>query len=94
MFDGKKFCSEFLFSGPCSYDARNYPRPTFSFSLGQRPTGDDRSLFACLTVTVLQAQQLIQNRLDYDRDVCISSVTSTDQEARALASRLAETLCL
>ena len=71
-----------------------YPSPSFSLSLGQRPSSEKRSLlFVCLTVTVQAAQQLIQNRLDSDI-VCISYVNSTDMEARKLATKLTESLTL
>lgn len=74
----------------------SYPSPSFFFSLGQKPSGEERSfLLVCLTVTVHRAQQLIQSKLDSERgDICISYINSTDVEARSLATRLTETLTL
>ena len=72
-----------------------YPSPSFALSLGQRPSSDEKSLlFITLNVTVLQAQQLVQSRLDCERDISISIVNSTDMEARSLATQLSATLNL
>jgi len=98
VFDGKEFCNKVAAAEQATNAIENYPSPSFSFSLGQRPANsEERSLLlVCLTVTVQRAQQLVQSRLDSvaGSDVCISQITSTDEEARTLANQLTETLTL
>ena len=98
MFNGVQFCEQLQAAAQQPNAIENYPSPSFSFSIGQRPPNEERSLLlVCVTVTVQRAQQLIQSHFDCANgggDICISHITSTDREARDLAEELQQTLTL